>query len=65
MIEETVFTKEKVIEIVKKIYNIDVYQVEKLNRSSANIYSLNENKYILKEFETKYIKEEFDKEIII
>lgn len=38
MIEETVFTKEKVIEIVKKIYNIDVYQVEKLNRSSANIY---------------------------
>lgn len=65
MIEETIFTKEKVIEIVKKIYNIDVYQVEKLNRSSANIYSLNENKYILKEFETKYIKEEFDKEIII
>ena len=38
MIEETVFTKEKVIGIVKKIYNIDVYQVEKLNRSSANIY---------------------------
>ena len=38
MIEETVFTKEKVIEIVKKIYNIDVYQVEKLNRSSTNIY---------------------------
>ena len=65
MIEETVFTNEKIIEIVKKTYNIDIYQVEKLNRGSANIYSLNENKYILKEFETKYTKEEIDKEIII
>ena len=65
MIEETIFTKEKIIEIVKKVYNIDVYQVEKLNRGSANLYSLNENKYILKEFQTKYKKEEINKEIII
>ena len=65
MIEETVFTNEKIIEVVKKNYNIDVYQVEKLNRGSANLYSLNENKYILKEFQTKYTKEEIDKEIII
>lgn len=65
MIEETVFTSEKIIEVVKNIYNIDVYQVEKLNRGSANLYSLNENKYIFKEFQTKYTKEEIDKEIII
>ena len=65
MIEETVFTNGKIIELVKKIYNIDVYQVKKLNRGSANLYSLNENKYILKEFQTKYTKEEIDKEIII
>ena len=65
MIEETVFTNEKIIEVVKNIYNIDVYQVEKLNRGSANLYSLNENKYIFKEFQTKYTKEEIDKEIII
>ena len=65
MIEETVFTKEKIIEVVKRVYNIDVYQVEKLNRGSANLYSLNEDKYILKEFQTKYTKEEIDKEIII
>lgn len=45
MIEETVFTNEKIIEVVKKNYNIDVYQVEKLNRGSANLYSLNENIY--------------------
>ncbi len=65
MIEETVFTSEKIIEVVKNIYNIDVYQVEKSNRGSANLYSLNENKYIFKEFQTKYTKEEIDKEIII
>ncbi len=65
MIEETVFTNEKIIEVVKNIYNIDVYQVEKSNRGSANLYSLNENKYIFKEFQTKYTKEEIDKEIII
>ena len=41
---------------VKRVYNIDVYQVEKLNRGSANLYSLNENKYILKEFQAKYKK---------
>ena len=65
MIEETVFTNEKIIEVVKKNYNIDIHQVEKLNRGSANLYSLNENKYILKEFQTKYTKEEIDKEINI
>lgn len=65
MIEETVFTNKKIIEIVKKVYDIDIYQVEKLNRGSANLYSLNRNKYILKEFQTKYTKEEINKEIKI
>ena len=65
MIEDTIFTNKKIIEVVKRIYNIDIYRVEKLNRGSANLYSLNENKYILKEFQTKYTKEEIDKEIII
>ena len=65
MIEETVFTNEKIIEVVKKNYNIDVYQVEELNRGIANLYSLSEKKYILKEFQTKYTKEEVDKEINI
>lgn len=43
--EETVFTEKKIIEVVKKKYNIDIHQVEKLNRGSANLYSLNDNKY--------------------
>lgn len=65
MIEETVFANEEIINVVKKTYNIDIYQIEKLNRGSANLYLLNEDEYILKEFQTKYIKEEIDKEINI
>ena len=65
MIEETVFTKEEIMNIVKTNYNIEVNQVEKLNRGSANLYSLNSNKYILKEFQSKYTKDEIDKEIAI
>ena len=65
MIEETVFTKEEIMNIVKTNYNIEVDQVEKLNRGSANLYSLNSNKYILKEFQSKYTKDEIDKEIAI
>ncbi len=65
MIEETVLTKEKIIELVKKHYNIDIYNIKKLDRGSANLYSLNNDKYILKEFQTKYSKEEIEKEVTI
>ena len=65
MIEETVFTEKDLIQEVKKNYNINVYQVEKLNRGSANLYSINDNKYILKEFQSKYTKAEIEKEINI
>ena len=65
MIEETVFTKEKIIEVIKEIYGIEICNVEKINRGSANIYLLNDKEYILKEFQKKYTKEEIDKEIII
>ncbi len=65
MMEKTIFTKQKIVDVVKKVYDIEVYQVKKINRGSANIYLLNENKYILKEFQTKYKKEEIAKEIIV
>ena len=65
MIEKTVFTEKEIIEEVKKNYNIDIYKIDKLNRGSANIYSLNNDKYILKEFQTKYSQEEIDVEINI
>ena len=65
MIDGTIFTKKMIIEVAKANYNIDVYEVEKLNCGSANLYSLNQNKYILKEFQERYTREEINKEIII
>ena len=65
MIEESVFTKEQILDVVKKYYDIDIYQIKKLNRGSANLYTLNNNKFVLKEFQSKYTKDEIDKEINI
>ncbi len=47
MIEETVFTSEKI------------------KSWQCYLYSINENKYILKEFQTKHAKEEINKKINI
>lgn len=64
MIEETVFMDfEEIKEIIKIKYGLDIIDVEKVERGSANIYLLNSNKYILKEFQSKYKKEEIIKEI--
>ncbi|NLV90145.1 MAG: phosphotransferase [Tenericutes bacterium] len=65
MIEETVFSNKELIDIVKNKYEINVNKVHKLDRGSANLYSLNDDKYILKEFQSKYSKEEINKEIVI
>ncbi len=65
MIEDTIFTEKTIKSVVKQKYDIDVTSIKKLNRGSANIYSLNNDKYILKEFQAKYTKKEIDKEIEI
>lgn len=65
MIEETVFTEKTLINVVKEQYGIDVTKINKLNRGSANLYSLNNDTYILKEFQSKYTQEEINKEITI
>ena len=52
MIEETVFkNKKEIIKFVKETYGLDIKNVERINRGSANIYSLNNNTYVLKEFQ--------------
>ncbi len=64
MIEKTVFENQKeIIMYVSKVYGLDIYNVRKIDRGSANIYSLNDDTYILKEFQSKYSKVEIDKEI--
>ncbi len=65
MIEETVFSNEALKNIIKKYYDIDVFDIQKLNRGSANLFSLNNKQYILKEFQSKYTYKEIEKEIII
>ena len=49
MIENTVFeNNEEIISVIKDIYGLDITEVKKVDRGSANIYSLNNDKYILK-----------------
>ena len=66
MIEETIFENfEEIINFVKEAYGLEITDVKKVDRGSANIYSLNNDKYILKEFQSRYTKEEIDKEIAV
>ena len=66
MLEKSVFTnKKETINFIKEKYGINVTNIKIINRGSANIYSLNGDEYILKEFQSKYTKEEIEKEITI
>ena len=66
MLEKSVFTnKKEIINFVKEKYGINVTDIKIIDRGSANIYSLNGDEYILKEFQSKYTKEEIEKEITI
>lgn len=66
MLEKTVFLNDNVIiKVLKEKYGININEVKKLNRGSANIYSLNDDKYILKEFQSRYSKEQIEKEIAV
>lgn len=57
MIEKTIFiNNEEIINFVERQYGLKIKEVTKIDRGSANIYSLNNNKYILKEFQTRYTK---------
>lgn len=56
---------QEIINYVKKVYGLVINSVQKVDRGSANIYSLNNNEYILKEFQSKYSKNEIDKEIAV
>ena len=66
MTEETVFENiNELKDIVKSNYGIKITSIKKIIRGSANIYSLNNNKYILKEFQSNYKKEDIIKEITV
>ena len=66
MLEQTVFeNNEEIVEYLKNNYDLEVTNVTKIERGSANIYSLNNNEYILKEFQSKYSKKQIEKEIAV
>ena len=66
MLEETVFKdNSEIINFVKEVYGLEITNVKKINRGSANIYSLNSDEFILKEFQSKYTEEEIKKETIV
>lgn len=65
MIEETVFNNlEEIKEFILDKYGMISNNIIKLDRGSANIYKI-DNTYILKEFQSKYSKEDIIKEIKI
>lgn len=65
MIEESVLTNELIVDIIKKQYNIDITKIEKINKASANLYALNNNTYVLKEFQGKYSEEDIKREVLV
>lgn len=65
MIEETVFKSNKEIKnFISSYYGIKINNIKKINRGSANIYML-DDKYVLKEFQSKYDKEQVDLEVTV
>ncbi len=65
MLEETTFKKDEIKDEIYEIYGISIEKIEKINQGTANIYKLfsNNNKYILKEFQSKYSEEDVLREI--
>lgn len=63
MLESSVFDNKTIKSVIKDIYNIDVTNIKKIKVGSANLYSLNNDEYILKEFQSKYKEEDIIKEI--
>ena len=61
MLENTVLNNEIITKLLKEKYNLEVLNVEQLNRGSANIFNL-DNEYILKECPSDRNIEEIEKE---
>lgn len=65
MIEESSFTEEKLKEEILKRYGIEINKIEIINKGTANIYKVfsNSSTYIIKEFQSKYSKDDVLREI--
>ena len=66
-IQKTNLNEEKIKQILKANYNINIISIEEINRGTANIFKLKSSnkKYLLKEFNKKKSLESLEKEIDI
>lgn len=62
MLEPSVFTNSEIISVIQEEYHIKVRGIRKINEGSANIYIINNNQYVLKEFPSWYTKDNINKE---
>lgn len=65
MIEKTIFTNDKIKEVLAKEYNLDIVKIEHEDRGSSNIFYVYEKenkKYVLKEFESRCTEKKILKE---
>lgn len=65
MIEQTIFEKNEIRDTVNRVYGINVQKIERINQGTANIYKVfsEKEKYILKEFQSKYSEQDVLREI--
>ena len=65
MLEQSTFNNEEIKKIVLEKYEIEITYIKRINQGTANIFKIGneKNNYILKEFQSKYKKEDIIKEI--
>lgn len=65
LLELATFDEDEIKQIIMDIYGIVVEKIERVNQGSANIFKIysKDKEYILKEFQSKYKKEDVLKEI--
>ena len=59
------FSKAEIRDFLKENYNVDASSIEEIDRGTALLYNINEDKYALKIFQDKYNKEDILKEVNI
>lgn len=65
MLEQSTFNNESIKKIVSEKYGIEITHIKKINQGTANIFKIGNtyNNYVLKEFQSKYNKQDIIKEI--
>ena len=65
MLEQSTFNNDEIKKMVYENYGIEITNIKRINQGTANIFKIENgnNEYVLKEFQSKYKKEDIIKEI--